>query len=146
MIHQTRHHGHSRAVDKQRGSTILEGLIAIFIFSIAILGMVGMLAASVRHVSCAQYRTEAAFLADSLLAQIRMADPELRVANYTSPNGSSFQDWKERIVSALPGANALAPTVTFGGSNNREVTIVIQWRDRPDAEVENKYQAIASLE
>ena len=108
--------------------------------------MVGMLAASVRHVSSAQYRTEAAFLVDSLLAQIRMADPNTRATNYASSSGQDYLVWKNRVDAALPGASTSLPTVTFGGTDNKEVTVVIHWRERPDATEQNEFKTVASLE
>lgn len=49
---------------------MLEGLIAILIFSMAILGVVGMQATAIAQGSESQYRADAAFLANQLLAQM----------------------------------------------------------------------------
>ena len=80
----------------QSGVIILEALIAIFIFSIGILGLVGALSAAVTNASEAQYRTEAAFLADSLIAEIRVSrnNPDTRVANQSAPSESQ---WRARV-------------------------------------------------
>ncbi|MDD2742912.1 MAG: hypothetical protein PHV02_11600 [Rhodocyclaceae bacterium] len=126
----------------QSGVVILEGLVAVFIFTIGILGLVGMLAASLKNVSEAQYRTDAAFHADSLLAQLRVADPGTRAIDFASPSGTSFVTWKGRITSgenALPGSSktALLPTVVFTGANSRTVTVTIQWQAQNDTNVRN---------
>ena len=117
----------------QSGVVILEALIAIFIFSIGILGLVGALSSSVTNASEAQYRTEAAFFAETLIGELRVADPATRATNYSSPSGSAFDTWKTRVTSgysALPSAGNTAnlPTVVFSGTGNRNVLITIKWQ------------------
>ena len=46
---------------KQRGVMLIEGLIAILIFSLGVLAMVGMQAQAINHTSQAKYRADAAF-------------------------------------------------------------------------------------
>lgn len=54
----------------QTGLVMLEGLIAILIFSMAILGVVGMQAVAIGKGTESQYRADAAFLANQLLGQM----------------------------------------------------------------------------
>jgi type IV pilus assembly protein PilV len=54
----------------QSGMALLEALIGILIFSIGILAMVGMQAASINAVADAQYRIEAVNEANQLLSQL----------------------------------------------------------------------------
>lgn len=117
----------------QSGVVLLEALIAIFIFSVGILGLVGALSASVTNASEAQYRTEAAFLADALIAELRVASPTTRASDYASPSGAGFVAWKNRVtagINALPGAGNTAnlPTVVFSGTGNRNVLATIRWQ------------------
>ncbi|MFY9261472.1 MAG: hypothetical protein WAO71_13300 [Gallionella sp.] len=56
--------------NQQHGFVLLEGLIAILIFSMAILGVVGMQATAIAKSSESQYRADAAFLANQLFAQM----------------------------------------------------------------------------
>lgn len=55
---------------RQSGLALLEGLIAILIFSMAVLAVVGMQATAISKGSESQYRADAAFLANQLLAQM----------------------------------------------------------------------------
>lgn len=55
---------------QQRGLVLLEGLIAILIFSMAILAVVGLQGTAINKSADAQYRADAAFLANQLLAQM----------------------------------------------------------------------------
>lgn len=133
----------------QSGVVILEALIAILLFSIGILGLVGTLASSVSNASEAQYRTEAAFHAESLIAELRVAAPLTRAADYASPLGTSFVTWKARVTtgtSALPGAGLTAnlPTTAFSGTNNHNVTITIRWQTNNGTQ--RTYAVVTSLE
>ena len=81
----------------QRGSTLLESLIAILVFSFGVLGMVGLQAASIKSISEAKYRTDAAFLANELIGQM-WAERATITTDYEAPD-----DWTERVASTLPG-------------------------------------------
>src|SRR6266852_8615397 len=58
------------APGSERGVMLIEALAAILIFSIGILAVVGMQAVAIKDVTSAKYRSEAAFLAQELLAQM----------------------------------------------------------------------------
>ena len=135
----------------QVGVVILEALIAIVIFSIGILGLVGALSTSVNNASDAQYRTEAAFLADTLVAQMQLAKPtsgtDARSTDFLSPSGTKFTDWQSRVTSgatALPGASLTAnnPTVEFVG---KIVTISIFWQTKSSTS-RHQYVVVTALE
>ena len=140
----------AQAKSRQEGVVILEAMIAILLFSIGILGLVGMLANSVTNASEAQYRTEAAFHAESLIAEMRVADPATRVTAYASPLGTSFVTWKNRLINgpnAIPGAGITAnlPTAVFSGTSNRDVTITIRWQAKNDSST-RQYAVVTTLE
>lgn len=134
----------------QSGVVILETLIAILIFSIGILGLIGTLSASVTNASEAQYRTEAAFLAETLIAELRVASPTTRASDYDSPSGASYVTWKNRVIagsSALPsaGKSANLPTVEFSGTGNRTVLVTIKWQAKNTSSTHN-YTVETALE
>jgi type IV pilus assembly protein PilV len=64
---------------KQEGFLLIEVLVAILIFSIGILAVVGLQAVMIKGASEARYRTIASFIAEERIAQI-WADP-----NNTTP-------------------------------------------------------------
>ena len=55
---------------QSRGMTLIEGLVAMLLFAIGILALVGMYSASVRASSDAQYRVEASDLATQVIQDI----------------------------------------------------------------------------
>lgn len=54
----------------QQGAVLLEALIAVLIFSMGILALVGLQAAMVKNTSDAKYRAEASFIAQQKLGDI----------------------------------------------------------------------------
>ena len=61
----------ARLHSRQRGSYLLESLIAVVLFSFGVLALVGTLANSVRATNDARYRSEAANLAGYLFERTR---------------------------------------------------------------------------
>jgi len=54
----------------QGGVALIEAMVAIFIFSIGVLAVIGMQAVSIRTSSDAKYRADAAYLADQLIGRM----------------------------------------------------------------------------
>jgi len=59
-----------RIAQQQRGSVLLEAMIAILIFSMGILAIVGLQAASLKAVSESKYRVDASFLANQVVSDM----------------------------------------------------------------------------
>lgn len=120
---------------EQRGSVILEALIAILLFSIGILALVGMQATAINSVSDAKYRTDAGFLADQIIGVIwgnrvanasgvLAADASFACNPCTSANGNTYtqQWWASGVSPALPNASAVI------GVNAGRVEVIISWQ------------------
>src|SRR3989442_4434526 len=105
---------HSQAPKRENGVMLLEALIAILIFSIGILAVVGLQAVSIRNVTDSKHRTEAAFLANNLLAQ--MWTDAGNIASYAYPGSGGvptrLTGWVSQINARLPAA-ATPPTLTL---------------------------------
>jgi type IV pilus assembly protein PilV len=120
----------------QAGIVLLEGLIAILIFSLGILTIIGIQAASVRGVGDAQLRTRAVLLADQLVGQMWVSGGsigELKTA-FESPDGAAYVEWLPQVVAGLPGVAAdsdTAPTVTVANTSDEtagQVIVTLFWR------------------
>ena len=121
---------------KQAGVMLLEVLIAILIFSIGILAVVGMQAAAINNVNDSKYRSEAAFLTNRLLSQ--MWTDAGNIGTYAYPgSGANVNAW---ITDGTVGVNKLlpnasdaccTPTVTItppgGTPSGATVTITVRW-------------------
>lgn len=138
---------------KQCGSIMLEGLIAILIFSLGILSLVALLGAAVRDTTSAKYRSQASYLANQVIGQIWTGDKAnaTLVANYGTANGAPYLAWKTNVLQTLPGvADAVPPatsgtnlpTITVGPDNT--VTVTVFWQ-APGESGPHNYVAITRI-
>lgn len=129
---------------QQQGSVLLEGLIAILIFSMGILAIVGLQAAAIKTVADSQYRLEASFLANRLIAQ--MWTDTANIANYALPGGAAAANWKNEATALLPGATNSPPTVNIVGdaTSGYTVTVQLNWKAAGEANAHN-YTTIAYI-
>jgi type IV pilus assembly protein PilV len=124
---------------RERGVMLIEALIAILIFSIGILAVVGMQALAIRNVTDAKVRSDAGFLANELMSQI-WTDAG-NIAQYAYPGsgpvpprlgvvGPPAAGWIERVNSRLPGSTAFPPIVTITGGTalGGQVQITVRWQ------------------
>src|SRR5438270_251722 len=118
---------------QQHGFMLIEALIAILIFSVGILGMIGLQAAAVNQSTDARYRSEAAYLAAQLLSQMWVGDRRLATlqAQYQSCGSScaAWYAWYQRVQAVLPGVSDTSdtkPIVTI--DPNGRVKVSVFWR------------------
>ncbi|GIK85424.1 MAG: hypothetical protein KJ018_05195 [Burkholderiales bacterium] len=134
-----------RAPRRQQGAFLLEALIGILIFSLGVLGLMALQGRAIGYTSDAQYRGEAAYLANAYVAKM-WADARPNLPARYDDAGEVEYDAFQQAVFRLPGASAIAnnPQVTItqapaggvadaGGGisltgNSTLVTIVIQWQ------------------
>lgn len=129
---------------KQRGSVLLESMIAILIFSMGILAIVGLQGASIKNTASAKYRTDASMLANQIIGQM-WTDDKTTVSlqtSYNSPSGAKYIAWKANVANTLPGVASNAPTITIDASNAATVTI---WWQSPGESTPHNYVAIARI-
>ncbi len=113
----------------QQGVMLLEALLAILIFSIGVLAVVGMQAAAVKSVADAKYRADAAFLANQVIGEMWINRSNLASYSYSGGTPPSvLSRWVSKVSATLPGVSTTAnsPTIAIGASN--AVTITIRWQ------------------
>jgi type IV pilus assembly protein PilV len=109
---------------RQTGSYLLEALIAILIFAFGVLGLIGLLASSIRVTNDARYRAEAANLANGMVADMWTTT----AANIDSFNTTRLPTWTSKVAALLPGGIptvAVTPGIT---SESRAVVVTISWQ------------------
>jgi type IV pilus assembly protein PilV len=124
---------------RQTGSFIIEGMISILIFSVGILGLMGLQAVSIKTVSDSKYRSDASFLADKLVSQMWVADMNTAAVQTSfQAGGAAYLSWCNNDVKStqtgLPGVTGAtgcttgpnAPTVLFDANNNATVSVFWQ--------------------
>lgn len=98
---------------QQKGVALLEALIAILIFSMGILALVGLQAAMIRSATDAKYRAEAAYIAQQRLGQM-WADPT-NLAAYVEANTD--------ISTLLPNGTRTVTLPSVG-----RVQVIVTWQ------------------
>jgi type IV pilus assembly protein PilV len=136
---------HRRAA-QQRGSFLLEALISVLIVAFGVLGLIGLQARAIQNVDDAQYRGEAAFLANALIGQMWVSDQKTLVADFDSGGGGiPYTEFKTWVGQRLPGAKAPVVAVTPGvtaTSSNVQITIFWQPPGEPSS---HKYDVDATI-
>lgn len=146
----------------QAGSVLLEALFGILIFSMGILALVGLQAASIKQVGSSKYRTDASLLAEQLVGQMWIGDrsPTSLSARFSSPSGADFITWQTAVAAVLPGTSVYPPTVTIasvaGGAaltslayaTHSQVTITVRWKPASDAASDpaHNYTLVAQIQ
>lgn len=114
----------------QSGSSLLEGLLAILIFSVGMLSLLMLLSASLVETGNARYRSEASLLASDLIAQMWTGDrslTELR-ARFTQTNAEDYQRWLATVHARLPGTSGTTNLPNISIDDKRQVKIQMFWQ------------------
>jgi type IV pilus assembly protein PilV len=131
----------------QRGSVLLEAMVAILIFSVGVLAIIGLQVASVRASGDAKYRAVASVLADELIGRMWATDTTdlaaLRAAfDSTVSTSTAYTDWVDnRVKTELPVPTGVdSPRVLVNSADGR-VDIEIYWLPPgvPSGELQKKH-------
>jgi len=122
----------SKFLRHQKGSYLLESLIAILIFSFGILGLIGLLSSSIRITNDARYRAEAANLASAMIADMwTMRASQLDTEFGTSGSGK-LGAWETKATELLPQATGTnKPTVALSpglSQQSRTADVTVYWQ------------------
>lgn len=132
----------------QGGVMLLEALIALLIFSLGILAIVGMQATAIQDVGEAKYRSDAAFLANQIVADMWSNSTQLAKYAWSGTGGAPtlIANWVNTVQQRLPGANTYPPVITIGANNT--VTVTVRWqqgRDKGIAAPPHRYTSVAYI-
>lgn len=96
----------------QEGVVLIEVMVAILIFSLGVLAIVGLQASMIKNTADAKYRSEASYIASNRIAEI-WADPD---------NAATYVEANTPIPSLLPGGTR---TVTQPAPG--QFTVTVTW-------------------
>ena len=147
----------------QSGVMLLEALIAILIFSLGVLGVIGMQASAVKASRDAKYRTDAGLLANELIGQMWSGNRDGATlqanfqgdGNQTGPtniltDGPIYTAWQARVASTLPGTVAnpsvvtVVPGVVGPPRTSSLVTVTVSW-SAPNEQVAHRYRVVVQI-
>jgi type IV pilus assembly protein PilV len=137
---------HSTSSHSQTGFLLIEALIALLLFSIGMLGLIGMQASAAKVAADSQYRAEASMHVDHLLSEMRSSGNPLTLAVDYAAGSPRLQAWVDTIqdtATGLPGAAAVPPEVTIVGTP-ATVTVTVSWQV-PGETVPHRYVAVATM-
>jgi type IV pilus assembly protein PilV len=149
-----------RPQSRQAGTSIIESLIAILIFSIGMLALINLQVRSIAHAGDAKYRGDAAFLANQIIGRIwadranvanyahnaGLTAAQLAAAQYEAssqpPANASYTGWLTNISNTLPRASANMQQILIGA--NGLVTVTVRWHPK-DAASPHNHVAVAQI-
>ena len=111
----------------ERGSVLLEGLIAILVFSFGILGVIGLQAASIKATTQAKERIDASLVANQRIASM-----------WTDFGNLAAYVETDTVITDLP--NGKRTTAVSGD----QVTITLSWQ-LPGDSTTNTFTTIAKI-
>ena len=120
---------------KQTGFSLIEGLIAIALFSFGVLAIMNLQAQSIKHGGESKYRIDASFLANQLVGQM-WADRG-NLASYTNASYAPRSSWNTTVNATLPSGNSIVAV------NGNQVRITVTWQS-PGGDM-RQYVAIADI-
>jgi type IV pilus assembly protein PilV len=148
---------HPRA--NQDGALLIEVLIAMLIFSMGILALLGLQAASISNTTSAKYRSDASYLVDQIISDMWASGTLANLAGYAcnpcdtnAGNGNAAtQKWASDVQNSLPkvGIGAVQwPQITVstpaGQTNANQVTVQVWWQAPNDPTV-HSYQVTTQI-
>jgi type IV pilus assembly protein PilV len=107
---------------KMAGSVMVEALIALGIFSVAILGVMSLQAKMVASTSTAKFRADASFLASEVVGM--MWTDIANLAKYDTGQCLAYprcNGWVSKVASYLPQGSATLAV------NGNVVTVTVRW-------------------
>lgn len=120
----------------QQGVMLIEALVAILLFTLGIVAVMGLQANSIIQVSQAKYRTDASYLANQIIG--KMWVDQANIPAYATAGSAPRLEWDNQVARTLPAGTA---TIVAAGSL---VTVTINWK-QPEDIVTRKYVAVANI-
>ena len=138
----------------QRGSILLEGLIAILIFSVGILAIVVLQATAIKNSADAKYRGDASYLANQIIGQMWADRSNLATyANFDGAGNTCYWtgtasanpnviSWLAEVGSAIPSTGTIKQQIHIGAFN--QVAVTVCWQSPKDNVLHN-FVAVAQI-
>lgn len=114
----------------ERGSSVLESLLALLLFSVSLIGMLSILASSLAESAHAQYRVQASLLATGLVARMSSGDRSLAAlqSNYGDTSAAAYRQWLQTVEASLPGVRGELNLPTVLIHSDRRIDITLRWQ------------------
>jgi len=145
------------SIKRQQGASLLEALVAIFIFSIGILALVSLQATSIKNSIDAKYRSDASYLVNQIISQMWVDRANIdSYAHYpaggvcapftgTASTYANVSNWVTQVANLLPGSasDKTQIQVTDVGTT-KQVKVTVCWQG-PQETVVHNFAATAQI-
>ncbi|MEM9532329.1 MAG: type IV pilus modification protein PilV [Pseudomonadota bacterium] len=120
-----------RSLRGQRGTTLIEVLVAVLVLSFGLLGLAGLQGISLRSSGNAFMRTQATNLAYEILDQVRANRRQITLSG--GPTNQQITDWENVVAATLP-AGLLQVTGPGGAAltcnpTDCRIAVRLSWAD-----------------
>lgn len=137
--------------NKQSGSVVLEALIAFLLFSMGVVGLIGLQTAAFTDSVQSKYRMDAGFLTNQVISSM-WVDGVDKVPDYAvagGVGGVKTEAWLAQVYNLLPGSVDNPPSITVVDDSNATgkryaVTVTIMWMPPKDT-VAHRYVGSAYI-
>ena len=109
-----------RGAGTQGGATLLEALISILIFSLGVIAIMGLQAASMKNTAESKFRADASFLANQIIGDMWVNRASLSA--YENDSHPARAEWDKVVSNTLPAAQT---TIKVNGG---VVNISVSWQ------------------
>lgn len=121
----------------QGGFLLIEVLVSLLLFSLGLLAMMGMQTYAINDTLHGKYRTDAGYLANSIVGQM-MVD-KVNVASYVNTSYAARSAWDSEVAATLPNGTTLITLLSDGSYK-----VVIRWKNPAETGF-HKYEAQAQV-
>ena len=114
----------SRGVSSIHGFVLLEALVALLVFSLGVLGVIGLQASMGQAQATARFRADAAYLTTEAIGL--MWTDTANLTQFTTANCAAYvpcNDWKTKVASGLPNGTV---DVTVDAATG-DVNVTVGW-------------------
>lgn len=129
----------SYSQQQQSGFLLIEALVAILIFSLGVIALIGFQSIAIGQSINGKYRTEASYLANSLIGQMMVDKGNFTGYNGTVGTASGRISWNTQVANALPSGSGTVTVVpnTTALNTPQVVTVTVNWQNPDDASAHN---------
>jgi type IV pilus assembly protein PilV len=118
---------HRHRASNAAGFVLIEALIALLIFALAVLGLVGLQVSMTRANTSAKFRADAAFLASDLVGVLWTDAANISLFRTACATHAPCKNWDDKRAALLPTSSWTLTPDADQNANPGKYTLTITW-------------------